>query len=193
MGNESKNVKICEPVDEKNFSESIKLIDENICRDKNFGVDYLKSLSSGEMLVAKNNDRVIGVLAQRRPGKIFNEIADKFFVLDKIAAKKKDIGYIVLVAVDPKNQGMGIGKKLLVSALDLQKKWKAKCVGVHCWQGSPGNSSRKLFENFGFSAIKLHKAPWAEFSQKAGPKDYWCVVCGNPCTCDELEMVISLK
>ncbi|MDP2664105.1 MAG: GNAT family N-acetyltransferase [bacterium] len=182
-------IKLFEPIIEQDFQQAIKLVEENICRDKNFDLTYLQHLSVGEMLVVKEGKKVVGVLTQRRQGKIFDELEDKFFDLEHIKAEKKDIGYLVLVAIDKNHQGRGIGKMLVEEALRIQKEWGAKAVGVHCWQGSPGNGSQRLFEHFDFQPLKLHKAPWLEHSKKVGPKEYWCVVCGNPCECDELEMV----
>jgi len=143
----------------------------------------------GEILVAKDGDKVVGMICQKRPGKIFSELPDEQFDLNSYRVAKNDIGFIILIAVYPKYQGRGIGKLLVAKAIEYQKQFGAKAVGIHAWQNSPGNGSQKLFEFFGFSALKMHKAPWLSYSKKAGPKGYLCPVCGNPCKCDELEMV----
>ena len=180
---------ITEPILESDFVNVLRIVEENICRDKNFDSDYFKSLSFGEVLLAKFDNEVVGVLTQRRPGRIFQELSDKFFALDQIKSYKSEIGFIVLVSVDPKYQKKNIGKKLVKKALKLQAEWNSKAVGVHSWQASPGGGSQKLFESCGFQALKLHKSPWLEHAKKVGPKGYWCVVCGHPCGCDELEMI----
>jgi len=153
------------------------------------GVQYLQKLSVGEILLAKDDEKVIGMIAQKRPGNIFKEIPDENFDLKSYKLDKKEVGFIILVAVDPKYQGKGIGKSLVAKALRYQKDFGAKAIGVHAWQNSHGNGSQKLFESFGFSALKMHKSPWLAYSKAAGPKGYWCPVCGNPCKCNELEMV----
>jgi ribosomal protein S18 acetylase RimI-like enzyme len=186
---QNSKIKITEPITEEDFKRASELVEKNIVADTNLSVQYLKKLSVGEIMVAKDEDKVIGMICQKRPGKIFLEFPDKQFNLKKYKFAKKDIGFIILIAVDPKYQGQGIGKKLVTMALKYQKDFGAKAVGVHAWQSSPGNGSQKLFESFGFTHLKMHKSPWLKYSKKAGPKGYWCPVCGNPCKCDELEMV----
>ncbi len=180
-------IKIDLPILEKDYKQALKLLHDNIARDSSCGLDYLKSGSEGEVLIAKVGDEIVGVLKQNRPGKIFNELPDEHFDLENTRANKNEIGYISWIAIDQKYQGRGIGKKLVDKALKYQRKWKA--VIVHCWQKSPGNASQKLFEKAGFKTQKMFKSPWHNYSKKAGPENYWCVVCGNPCICDELEMV----
>lgn len=185
-------IKIVEPVTKNDFIDSLHLVEKNIIRDKGWGLDYYMHRSSGEIFVARLGNKIVGTLVQRRPGGIFDELPDQYFDLENIKADKQQIGFIVLVAIDPKYQGQGIGGKLLSKALSLQKEWKSKCVGVHCWQSSPGNASERLFRKFGFEPLKMHKAPWLEYSIKLSLKDFECPVCGCPCKCDELEMVFYL-
>lgn len=180
---------IAMPVTEEDFESVAKLVRENIVKDVNLGVQYLKKLSLGEILIAKDRDKIVGMISQKRPGNIFEELPDENFDLKNYKFDKKDIGFIILVVVDPKYQGKGIGKSLVKEAIKYQKIFRAKAVGVHAWQNSPGNGSQKLFESFGFFALKMHKSPWLAYSKKVGPKGYFCPVCGNPCKCDELEMV----
>jgi ribosomal protein S18 acetylase RimI-like enzyme len=151
--------------------------------------DYLLRSSSGELFVAKDGNKVVGMIKMLRPGKIFGELPDKHFSLKKIKCQKNEIGYVTLIAIEPKYQGKGIGKKLVEKGLKEQKIFGSKCVLVHAWQGSPGNASEKLFKSLGFEPLKLYKSPWEKHSKVVGPKGYWCPVCGNPCVCDELEMV----
>jgi len=181
--------KIDIPLLESDFRAIVNLVGENITKDINCGIDYYKSSSLGEVIIARNNDQVIGMIKQSRPGKIFEELEDKHFDLKNIKANKGDIGYISWLAVAESYQGEGIGKKLVREALEYQKEWGSKAVVVHCWQASPGNASQKLFKKLGFSSLKMHIRPWEEYSKSLGAKKYWCVVCGNPCICDELEMI----
>jgi GNAT superfamily N-acetyltransferase len=109
--------------------------------------------------------------------------------LDKIKFSKKDLGYIALVSVEKDFQGQSIGKKLVKKALEVQKEWGSKAILVHASKSSGGNASEKLFSFFGFIPIYLHEKPWREYSKEKGPKGFWCNFCGNPCICDELEMV----
>lgn len=182
-------IRITEPITDEDFESAAELVEKNIVADTNLGVQYLQKLSVGEILVAKDGDKVVGMISQRRPGNVFNEIPDENFDLKNYKFGKADIGFIILVAVDPKYQGRGIGKQLGAEAMKYQGDFGAKAVGVHAWQNSPGNGSQKLFESLGFLTLKMHKSPWLAYSKKAGPKGYWCPVCGNPCKCDELEMV----
>ena len=181
-------IKITEPVTEEDFVEAEKIIEENIVKsDENLA--ELKSLSVGEVLVAKIGEEVAGVISMYRPGKVFKTTQAKYISLDKIKAKKTQIGYIMFLAVSKKHQGKGIGKSLVLAGVENQKEFGAKCVLTDAWQSSPNGASQKLFESLGFGANKLHKQPWFTESKKVGPKKFTCVVCGNPCKCDELEMV----
>lgn len=184
-----KKITIEMPILGADFVQASKLIDENIARDVNFGLEYLQDLAVGEIFVAKDDDKVVGVLAMRRPGAIFAELDLKHFSLDKIKSPKKDIGYITIVAVDPNYQGQGIGRMLLETGLKQQKEFGAKCVGAQCWQGSPGNASLKMFKKFGFIELKLHKKLREKYSKDLGKNGYWCPVCGNPCVCDDIEVI----
>lgn len=183
------SIKIDYPITNKDFQSIVKLVDRTICIDQDYREEYFQGLSVGEVLVARDGERVVGAVAQCRPGKVFKQISDDHFDLENINYPKADIGFITLVAIDPDHQGKGIGKALVGRALEIQKEFRAKAVGVHCWQGSPGNGSQKLFEHFGFEPLKMHREPWKGYSREVGLEGYNCVVCGNPCTCDELEMI----
>ena len=188
MVKEKPKIKITEPIAEEDFVEAEKIIEENIVKsDEN--LNELKSLSVGEVLVAKINDEVVGIISMYRSGKVFKTTQAKYISLDKIKAEKSKIGYIMFLAVLKKHQGKGIGKSLAKAGIKKQKEFGAECVLTDAWQSSPNGASQKLFESLGFEAIKLHKQPWLEESKKVGPKKFTCVVCGNPCSCDELEMV----
>jgi ribosomal protein S18 acetylase RimI-like enzyme len=181
-------IKITEPVTEEDFVEAEKIIEENIVKsDEN--LDELKSLSVGEILIAKIGNEVVGMISMYRPGKVFKTTQAKFISLKKIKAEKSKIGYIMFLAVSKKHQGKGIGKKLAKAGIIKQQEFGAECVLTDAWQSSPNSASQKLFESLDFEAIKLHKQPWLEESKKAGRKKFTCIVCGNPCKCDELEMV----
>ena len=177
------------PILETDFVVASELIDKNIAYDVNFGLEYLQGLAVGEIFVAKTDEKVVGVLVMRRPGAIFAELDSEHFSLDKIKFPKKYIGYVTIVAVDPNYQGQGIGKMLLETGLKQQKEFGAKCVGAHCWQGSPGNGSLKMFKNFGFLELKLHKKSREKYSKDLGKKGYLCSICGNPCVCDDIEVI----
>ncbi|OQB06233.1 MAG: Acetyltransferase (GNAT) family protein [bacterium ADurb.Bin212] len=189
MADRNSKIRISLPVTENDFIQANDIINCQVVRDSDWGIDYFKSLSVGEMLIAKIGPDIVGVIVQRYPGRIFEEMEDKYFSLDKIICDKKNYGYVVLIAVHEKYQGMGIGKKLLKKSLIEQKNIGAKAVGVHCWQSSPGNASQKLFESFGFEPLKLHKKTWYEHSKKVGIDNFECTVCGNPCSCDDFEMI----
>lgn len=180
-------IKISEPILESDFQEALKLVEDQLFYFSEMMAD-LKGSSSGELLLAKLGGEVVGMLHMRRPGKIFKEIEDKYFD-PKNLSEKDETGYISVVAVAKECQGQGVGKRLVLKALELQKEWGAKKMIVHASKSSPDNSSEKLFSSLGFVAGKLHKAPWAEYSMECGPEKFQCNFCGNPCKCDELEMV----
>ncbi len=127
-----------------------------------------------------------------RPGTAIQEYDEQYFHLETIKYPKKDLGYISLISVDPNYQGSGIGKKLVEKAIKQQKEWGTKVIIVHVSTSSPGGASEKLFTSFGFVFNYLHKQPWYEYSKREGQEGFSCIFCGNPCTCDELEMVLEL-
>ena len=180
--------KITVPIIEQDFKDALKLLHDNIFEDASYNVKHLKSQSVGEVLVAKINGEVVGALMHCRPGKIFKRLEDKYFDLKNIKADKKDIGFIEVLVVDRKFRRKGIGKALIMKAMEYQKEWNSKVVVVHSWQSSPGNGSEKLYTKLGFTAQKMHKSPWLEYS-KDPKEDFLCVVCGRHCKCDDLEMV----
>ncbi len=182
------NIKITNPITQQDYEAALRLIEENLYK-WDMTIEKIQSSAQGELLLAKDNDKVVGMLNMRYPGKIFEEIDDEFFALDKIELEKKDIGYIALVSIRKDFQGKGVGRQLVKKTIKQQKEWGSKAIIVHASKSSPGNASEKLFFSFGFEPIKLHKQPWHEYSQEKGPKGFWCQFCGNPCTCDELEMV----
>lgn len=189
MTDKKHNIQINYPILKQDFLQADRIINKQVVRDSDWGIDYLQSLSMGEILLAKIENNVIGVIAQRFSGEIFKEMEDKYFSLEKFICEKCDYGYVVLIAVDKQYQSLGIGKQLLQQALMEQKKFGTKAVGVHCWQSSPSNASQKLFEGFGFKPLKLHIKTWYEHSKRVGVENFECAVCGNPCLCNDLEMI----
>ena len=127
----------------------------------------------------------------RFPGRVLDEFGEEYFATEKYKYDKKDVGFIILIATDEKYRRQGIAKKLLKKALKSQKESGAKAVGVFAWQGSPENSSERFFEANGFDKIEMHISPWLTISKELGPEGYWCPVCGNPCKCDDLEMMFD--
>jgi hypothetical protein len=90
-----KKYKIDIPLLESDFRAIVKLVGENVTKDVNCGIDYYKSSSLGEVIIAKNNDQVIGIIKQSRPGKIFEELEDNHFDLDNIKAERETLGIYV--------------------------------------------------------------------------------------------------
>jgi len=185
------NIKITEPILKQDYLACIALIEDNIVK-YDTKLEWLESFSVGDIQIAKNRDQIVGVIIMRRNGKMFDDYEEKYFDLEHIECPKEKFGYIVYISVKKSFQGQGIGKKLVKTGLKHLKESGCKAVGVHCWQSSPGNASQKIFESLGFIELKLHKSPWLEISKKLGPKEFWCVHCGNPCICDELEMILYL-
>jgi len=185
------NIKITEPILKKDLLAIIGLIEENIVK-YDTRLEWLQSFSMGDIRIAKIDDEIIGAIIMRRNGKIFDDYCTKYFDLDHIKCPKDKYGFIAYLVVKKALQGHGIGKKLVESGIKHLKETGCEAVGVHCWQNSPGNASEKTFWSFGFKPLKMHHAPWKDVSIKRGPKEFWCVHCGNPCTCDELEMILYL-
>jgi len=185
-------IQIVEPILEKDFRAALKLADKNVVA-KYLTLEALQELPMGELLVAKDVDRVVGMLSMRFPGRVFTEYGEKYFAIDKYKYDRKDVGFIILVATDEKYRRRGIAKKLLKKAIKLQKEAGAKAVGVFAWQGSPENSSEQFFAANGFKNLEMHHSPWLTMSKELGPEGYWCSVCGNPCKCDDLEMMLDFS
>lgn len=184
------DIQIVEPILEKDFRMALKLADKNVVA-KYLTLEALQELPMGELLVAKSEDKVVGMLSMRFPGRVFTEYGEEYFAIDKYKYDKKDVGFIILVATDEKYRRRGIAKKLLKKAIKLQKEAGAKAVGVFAWQGSPENSSEQFFAANGFKNLEMHHSPWLTMSKELGPEGYWCSVCGNPCKCDDLEMMLD--
>jgi len=180
------------PTTSYDLERILELIEENIVKYVSTK-EYIDGYSIGEILLAKNDDKIIGFLMMRRPGKVAEEFKPEYLALKKYGVPEEDIGFIIYLVIDKAYQGRGMAGTLIKRAIEMQREWGAKAIGVHCWQGSPGNGSEKAFAKAGFKPVKMHKAIWAKMSKEMGPKGYWCVVDGNPCHCDELEMFLTLK
>lgn len=184
-------LEVCEPLLKSDYKDVLKLVEECIVRGP-VNIEELKKLSSGEMLVAKMDSEVVGMLTMRRPGKIFKDYDEKYFSIDKYKVSQEKVGYIELIVVAKEQRRLGVATKLVNRAIEIQKEFGSRAIGVLAWQGSPNQSSQKLFESFNFLPLDLHKSPWLQFSQELGAEGYWCPVCGNPCSCDDLEMILYL-
>lgn len=99
-----------------------------------------------------------------------------------------DMAYFKCIAIDPNQQGKGIGPKLLTASINALKQQGAKAGIGHLWQQSPGNGAVKYFTKAGGKLIKEHKNRWYEYSIK---ENYQCTICGVPCHCSAAEMVIE--
>ncbi|MDE3273070.1 GNAT family N-acetyltransferase [Pseudoalteromonas sp. G4] len=99
-----------------------------------------------------------------------------------------NMAYFKCIAVDPNQQGKGIGPKLLTASINALKQQGAKAGIGHLWQQSPGNGAVKYFTKAGGKLIKEHKNRWYEYSIK---ENYQCTICGVPCHCSAAEMVIE--
>lgn len=184
-------IKIIEPILESDFKEALKLIEDNLV--VLLTLDELKKLPVGRLYLAKIEDKIAGVMQINYPGEELHNYKEKCIILDKIKVKRQELASIPVIVVSSEYQKMGIGKRLIKKGLKELENAGAKAVLTHIWMSSPGNASEKLFTSFGFLPIKIHKKIWFENSKKMGPKKYSCAVCGNPCTCDALEMIKYLK
>lgn len=181
------NIKITEPILESDFVKALSIVDRNLAVV--MSLNELKGLPVGRLFVAKIDGDVVGILKLNYPGEELSDYEENYISLDKISAKRDEVGCVVVVAVDAKFQKMGIGKLLMKKGILELEKSGAKAILTHVWMSSPGGASEKLFRSFGFLPIKLHENIWYESSKKMGPKKYSCAVCGNPCRCNALEMV----
>lgn len=171
------------------FKAILKLVEDNLAYDQNFNFELLTSLPVGCVLIAEEDDKVVGVLVQRSPGQVFTEIDEEWFSLDQIDLAKEKIGFIEAVVVDPAFQRKKIGQKLLAEALKYQKDFGSQAVLTLAWQSSRDHASEKLFTAAGFSPLEIKKEMMKEYSLSLGKKGYRCSHCGNPCHCDSLEMI----
>ena len=184
-------ITITEPILKAEYKDALRLVEENLL-ERDLTLEELENGSAGELLIAKNGKKVVGMLSMRHPGKIFREIEDKYFYLKDVRSPKESIGYIALVSVDKNAQKQGIGKALVTKAIEIQKEWGAEAIIAHASQNSPEHASEKMFAACGFTPTHLHKQPWHDYSLEKGPEGFQCHFCGNPCTCDELEMILYL-
>lgn len=185
------NIKITEPILKQDLLAIIDLIEDNIIK-YDTKMEWLESFSVGDIKIAKIDNEIVGAIVMRRNGKIFDDYEENYFDIENIKCPKDKYGFIAYLVVKKGFQGQGIGKKLVKIGIKYLKDSGSRAIGVHCWQSSPGNASEKTFRSFGFQPLKMLHAPWKKISKERGPKEFWCVHCGNPCTCDELEMILYL-
>lgn len=184
-------IEITEPILKQDYLACIDLIEDNIVK-YDTKLDWLESFSAGDIKIAKIGDEIVGAIIMRKNGKIFEDYEIQYFDLDHIKCPENKYGFIAYLVVKKDFQRLGIGKKLVKAGIKYLKEMGCEAIGVHCWQSSPGNASELVFRSFGFEPLKMHHAPWKDISEKKGPKEFWCVHCGNPCICDELEMILYL-
>ncbi len=94
--------------------------------------------------------------------------------------------YFKCNTVDENYRGLGVGKKLLNQAIKAAKQQGAEAGISHLWKQSPNNSAVAYFSHCGGKLITTHKDRWLEDSKQG----YCCVLCGNDCHCDAVEMII---
>jgi len=94
--------------------------------------------------------------------------------------------YFKCNTVDENYRGFGIGKQLLNLAIAAATKQGALAGISHLWQQSPSNSAVAYFTHCGGERIKSHPGKWHEDSKQG----YNCILCGDDCRCDAVEMII---
>ncbi|TPH15030.1 GNAT family N-acetyltransferase [Litorilituus lipolyticus] len=94
--------------------------------------------------------------------------------------------YFKCNTVNEQYRGKGIGKKLLMLAIEAAKKQGAVAGISHLWKQSPNNSAVKYFTHCGGKHIASHVGKWNEESKQG----YCCVICGYDCQCEAAEMII---
>lgn len=94
--------------------------------------------------------------------------------------------YFKCNTVSEQYRGQGVGKKLLMLAIEAAKIQGALAGISHLWKQSPNNSAVNYFSRCGGQPIASHVGKWNEES-KLG---YSCVLCGYDCQCEAAEMII---
>lgn len=183
------SIKIVLPLLQSDFQAVIDLIEDNIVKYDTH-MEWLQKFASGEILLAKIDDQIVGAVIFAKHGKVLDIYPRELFSLDQIGCAFDEYGFILYLVVDKRYQGQGIGKKLVKRAISDMRKLGDKSIGVHCWSASPGKASERLFTSLGFEKIKTHMKPCYELSKKGGPEKFLCVVCGNPCHCDQEELIL---
>lgn len=102
---------------------------------------------------------------------------------------KENCCYFKCNTVDEEYRGLGIGKKLLQLAINAAKQQGAQAGVSHLWKQSPNNSAVSYFTKCGGEIVKSHPGKWNEESKQG----YSCVLCGNDCHCEAIEMIITFK
>ncbi len=83
-------------------------------------------------------------------------------------------------------RGLGIGKALLMLAIEAAKKQGAQAGISHLWKQSPNNSAVAYFSKCGGQLVASHPGKWNDDSKHG----YECVLCGFDCQCEAAEMII---
>ena len=135
--------------------------------------------------IALEGDNLVGLRLSYSPG---NWPLDKWCTPESWPCKASEMAYFKCIAIDPTQQGNGIGPKLLSASIDTLKLQGAKAGVAHLWRQSPGNGAVKYFKKCGGKLIKEHPNRWRENSINDG---YVCPVCTELCECSAAEMVIE--
>jgi ribosomal protein S18 acetylase RimI-like enzyme len=135
--------------------------------------------------IALENDKVVGLRltysADQWP-------LDKWCSPELWPVEPANMAYFKCIAVDPNQQGNGIGPQLLNASINALKQQGALAGVAHLWQQSPGNGAVKYFTKAGGMMVKEHKNRWRENSINDG---YVCTICDSLCSCSAAEMVIN--
>ena len=90
------------------------------------------------------------------------------------------IGVIKTLAVDEKNQGAGVGKKLFQFAAEKLSSENIAAIVAPIWDNPGDVGIKKIVKKSGFKFQASLKQYWYEESKVEG---FRCRICGKPCYC----------
>ena len=137
--------------------------------------DYIKEVADkGTLYVAIDQGEVLGYL------RISLCTEKEFFIDQEVDLDGEDIPVLVLNTCAVKEEGKGVGTKLIKYVIDKFGK-SVKKIYSPVWSHGGVANAHKLLSKFNLNPVYTFKNFWYEDS--IGKEDF-CPICGTPCTCD---------
>lgn len=159
------------------------LTDEKVRQWTDKGMRSLNGEAINTSFVAYLDGQLVGFRITFAAG---NWPVDKWCSPELWQVPESSCCYFKCNTVDENYRGLGIGKELLLLAIQAAKRQGAKAGISHLWKQSPNNSAVNYFTRCGGQHIASHPGKWNEESKQG----YDCVLCGFDCQCEAAEMII---
>lgn len=138
-----------------------------------------------QSFVACDGDQVIGFRFTFPPNR-WEAGRGKGLSPEKWPASLSETAYFQSCFIDENYMGRGIGKQLSFASIASLRQSGARLVIAHSWKESPHNSSFRYLSKLGFLPVAEYENYWYDV-------DYVCKLCGKPCVCTAIEMVLDLN